>query len=342
LEDFEAPPDPLPASYHYHETDGKGRKYRVVGNPAKSVPDFLNREMSLRRLGKMMQHLWLAGAKRPATQLHFQVAMGRHIVIVDRMDLHLVWDEKGWIFVKPVPRFLVDPEFWRQNLNCPGTYQYELDGAGRNSKAVTQSSGVDEQDPAVCRMRYTKGVALGFLYTYACLISSESDFIIANEKNLLPRDTDGSTIKWTKWKSLAREILEQHDPDEINSRFERAELRLSRINLIHRFTRLPPFDPYLRGWRDYSTLFRENLAWMATATIFIALVLTAMQVGLATDRLQGDVRFQRASYGFTVLALLGPMCAFGLIVLVALLNLVKDLPWALRDRSPQLRDTVAA
>ncbi|GAB1311990.1 hypothetical protein MFIFM68171_02200 [Madurella fahalii] len=51
-----------------------------------------------------------------------------------------------------------------------------------------------------------------------------------------------------------------------------------------------------------------------------------MQVGLATERLQGNTAFQQASYGFTIFAILGPLCAFGLVVLDALFHLVKDLP----------------
>ncbi|KAM7209827.1 hypothetical protein V8F06_014790 [Rhypophila decipiens] len=69
---------------------------------------------------------------------------------------------------------------------------------------------------------------------------------------------------------------------------------------------------------------------MAAATVFVALVLTAMQVGLATERLQGNAAFQQASYGFTIFAILGPLCVFGLVVLDALFHLVKDLPSLLR------------
>jgi membrane-bound metal-dependent hydrolase YbcI (DUF457 family) len=139
----------------------------------------------------------------------------------------------------------------------------------------------------------------------------------------LPRNTGGSTIKWENWQKLIRELVKKYDPDKIHPRFLRAELRLSRINTISRFTHLPPFNPYLGGWRNYSSLFRDNLAWMAAATVSIALVLTAMQVGLATDQLREDPSFQRASYGFTVFAILGPMCAFGVVALGALFNLIK-------------------
>ena len=44
---------------------------------------------------------------------------------------------------------------------------------------------------------------------------------------------------------------------------------------------------------------------MATAAIFVALVPTAMQVGLATEQLRGNAAFQQASYGFAVFAILG-------------------------------------
>lgn len=60
---------------------------------------------------------------------------------------------------------------------------------------------------------------------------------------------------------------------------------------------------------------------MAAVTIFIALVLAAMQVGLASDALRDNASFQLASYGFTVFAILGPICAFSLLVLRALLTL---------------------
>ncbi|KAK4116037.1 hypothetical protein N656DRAFT_774228 [Canariomyces notabilis] len=225
------------------------------------------------------------------------------------MDLHLLWAKEGRLFVKPIPRFLLDPAFCQRHLQCPG------DCTCRDPPGDT------------CWGTPRK-VALGFLYTYVCLISSESDFHVANEKRLLPRGEDDSPIEWANWKTLARALLRtyERDPAAVHPRFLRAELRLSRINAIHRFTRLPPFEPYLRGRHNYSSLFRDNLAWMAAGTVFVALVLTAMQVGLATERLRGNAAFQLASYGFTIFAILGPMCAFGLVVLGALFNLLKDLP----------------
>lgn len=302
--------DLLPASYHYYNASGK----RIVADPDKDVWAFLRSELSLGRLGEMLQHLWFAGAKHAPRQLHFQVAIGREIVVVDRMDLHLVWDKDGKIFLKPIPRFLLDPDFWQNNLNCP--YGCMCPG----SSAPWCMDGL-------------RKVALGFLYTYACLISSETDFFLANEKRLLPRKALDATIEWEEWKSLARGLLNGYDPDNVHPRFLRAELRLSRINTINRFTRFPPFQSYLRGWNNYSTFYRDNLAWMAGTAVFVAVVLAAMQVGLATERLQRDANFQSASYGFTVFCILGPICAFGLLVLGSVLKFfIADLPAALKQR----------
>jgi hypothetical protein len=41
--------------------------------------------------------------------------------------------------------------------------------------------------------------------------------------------------------------------------------------------------------------------------VYITIVLTAMQVGLATHRLCNDDRFQNASYGFTIFSILTPL-----------------------------------
>jgi hypothetical protein len=78
--------DTLPATYHYHEAASK----RVVSDPSEDTLAFLRRELSLGRLADMLRHLWFAGAKRPAMPLHFHIAIGREIVIVYRMDLHLL------------------------------------------------------------------------------------------------------------------------------------------------------------------------------------------------------------------------------------------------------------
>lgn len=130
-----------------------------------------------------------------------------------------------------------------------------------------------------------------------------------------------------------KEVLKSVKKKEIDARFYRGELRLSRLDTVHRLTQSPPLTPYFRSTRQYKDLFLENVTWLATVTVFIALVLTAMQVGLATDQLKDNSSFMAASYGFTVFAILRPLGVFGLVLLFALYSLLKDLPYLLRLKS---------
>ncbi|KAF5581271.1 hypothetical protein FPCIR_10264 [Fusarium pseudocircinatum] len=287
----------LPASFHHYAEYGN-TKLRTLGVPAHDVQRFLESELCLGDLEGLLNYLWFAGAKRLVHRLHLQLAMGRHIAVADKMDLHLLWQNNGRVFIKPLPKFLLHSTFWKEHLRCDVT------------DCACNASSSDMATIRGCK-RNLQRVALGFLYSYVCLISSEVDFSIANECRLLPRDENDATIKWREWKQFAAEFLESHKDENIHPRFLRAELRLSRINTISRLISIPSFNPYYREWRNYEDFFKDNLSWLAASTVFIALVLTAMQVGLATDRLQGNESFQRASYGFTVLSILGPLCALG-------------------------------
>ncbi|OQE21744.1 hypothetical protein PENSTE_c011G10310 [Penicillium steckii] len=124
---------------------------------------------------------------------------------------------------------------------------------------------------------------------------------MALENNLLPCELNESS--WKSWRKMDNEILSNDIEKMVHPRFLRAELRLARLDTIHRLLVTPPFYPYLRRYWDYSSLFRAIITLLATATIFVALILTAMQVGLATDQLKESQSFMAASYGFTVFAI---------------------------------------
>ncbi|KAI4858955.1 hypothetical protein F4820DRAFT_193497 [Hypoxylon rubiginosum] len=53
----------------------------------------------------------------PLRPLHHQLLLDRDVVIAEQMDLHLVWTP-GRIFLKPLPPFLLEPRFWRDQLAC--------------------------------------------------------------------------------------------------------------------------------------------------------------------------------------------------------------------------------
>lgn len=130
------------------------------------------------------------------------------------------------------------------------------------------------------------------------LISHESDFFIAEEKH---------------W--LLTEVTQHGGPSSSNSkidaRFIYRELRLSRLVKIYRHSQRP-----LPAWLHVALApVRDDFAWLASAAVCIAIVLTAIQVGLAMESVADNDAFQSASYGFNVFLILGPLVAKGRIIL---------------------------
>ncbi|KAJ6087123.1 hypothetical protein N7467_006037 [Penicillium canescens] len=150
---------------------------------------------------------------------------------------------------------------------------------------------------------------------------------MAQNHHLLPEN-----VTWEQWVTLVRQLLENGaaNPKNVNARYLFGELRLSRLNKIYAFR----YGSILRGYQftyqTYGELFHDYLAPLAATTIYVALVLTAMQVGLATKRLNGNLAFQRASYGFTVLSILGPLIAILLVGFIGLLQFINNLLATLR------------
>ncbi|KAL6918497.1 hypothetical protein ACHAP8_009910 [Fusarium lateritium] len=245
----------------------------------------LDEELNLDRLTRIHDWLWIAGRPRPPHPLHEHCMISRKIIITEKLDLHLVWDT-GYIFIKPLSRFLLEPCFWKEFLSC--------DNLGTR-----------------CNCKDLRERALGFLNSYAALITYESDFHIAKEMRLIPEEVD-----WMVWRIAVRELMNSSPMyNSIDRRFLYGELRLSRLDKIYFFWETP-LQGYMTHWYQYSTFFRDNFALLASSTVLVALVLTAMQVGLATEALQSDSAFQSASYGFTVFSILGPLAAVGLFLVV--------------------------
>jgi hypothetical protein len=119
--------------------------------------------------------------------------------------------------------------------------------------------------------------------------------------------------------TLVKEILATNNlHQKIDGRFNYGELRLSRLNKIYNIRQASILRGYMSHWQwtRYGDFFQENLAWLTAATVYIAVVLGAMQVGLATDTLVANRTFQLASYGFTVFSILGPLIGLSIIGVV--------------------------
>ncbi|KAF4490393.1 glycosyltransferase family 28 domain containing protein [Fusarium agapanthi] len=242
-----------------------------------SDPNFLERELSVSRLNDVQEWLWACGRPMPPRPLHHQRLISREIVISELSELHMIW-WRNRIFLKPIPAYLLDPDFWVSNISDTA----HLDVAEGNIDAS----------------------ARGFLFSYAALIAYKSDFRIAKEHGLLPEE-----VTWEGWKALTAEILDNHRYDRVNPRYWYGELRLSRLNKVYALRK----GYLLRGYSRvashtvYGDLIRDNFSVLAGILGYVVIALTAMQVGLGVDRLVENQAFQDVSYGLTVFTLIVPL-----------------------------------
>jgi hypothetical protein len=61
---------------------------------------------------------------------------------------------------------------------------------------------------------------------------------------------------------------------------------------------------YMSDSTWYRAFFERNFAWLLAVFAHVTVILSAMQVGLATERLQGSRPFQDASWGFAVTSII--------------------------------------
>lgn len=295
----------LPVAAASYRTDPKDPSHSDLVPASLDDSAYLEQELGLGRLKKHCKKLWVAGRPLPPRPLHYQRLLGREIVVAERMDLHLIWTS-GRIYIKPIPRFLLDPSFWNKYLAC------------QHGPDCWQTT-----DPP-CDSSKLRRCALGFLFSYAALICHESDFQVANDSHLLPEN-----IYWDDWRDFVAELDTKHIYNKIDERFRYGELRLGRLNKLQL---VASGAKYLSSWSRYGDFFSENFTWLASTTVYIAVVLTAMQVGLATTSLADNEAFQRASYGFTIFAIIGPLAASGLILAVFVHMFISNCVWALSFR----------
>lgn len=258
-------------------------------SPNSNCGQFLSDDLSVQRIEDVLPYLWLVGRPYPARALNIQRVLKREIVATTDASLHLVWTT-GKIYVKALPRYMTTASFYDQCLGPP-----------------------PPRGPAPL------GPALGFLFSYMALIPTELDFAIARELHLIHEG-----YKWQEWRALVTRILEDYPHNTIYThiprRYIHGELRSSRLDKLFRYRYGKVLHGYsaLLGNTRYVNFFEENLRFVTAATVYTALVLTAMQVGLAAGPLQNNDSFIMASYGFTIFAILSPIICVGLVVAIAI------------------------
>ncbi|KAK0757533.1 hypothetical protein N5P37_010260 [Trichoderma harzianum] len=246
-----------------------------IFGPTSDLQEFLQQELFVRKINAVQDWLWACGRPMPPRPLHHQRVLSRDIIVTENPELHLIWGPQG-IHLKPLPEYLLDSYFWKQHI---------LSNANQEHTELEQC-------------------ARGFLFSYCALIGHYSDFRIARENGLLP-----DAVTWEYWKILSSQILQQHRYSTVNPRYWYGELRLGRLNKIYRFRKGHLLRGYSRisGYAIYGDLIRDNFASLITVLGYVVIVLTAMQVGLATDKLVSNSAFQAASYGLTIFSIIAPL-----------------------------------
>ncbi|CAG8007413.1 unnamed protein product [Penicillium salamii] len=236
----------------------------VIGLSLEDVYGHLSKELATPLLDELYERLWLVARKTGShiDTLHMQKVKGRSIIPTEDPKLHLVW-KKGTIYIKPVPQFLLNHDFWVHYLQPPGQIS-----SPTIPPLIHKSidSGFD------------RSIAMGFLRSYAYLVKYPLDFAMAKEHYLVPAD-----ITWIQWSTFINNFRLLGNRDVAN-RYHYGQLRLSRLNWAVRI-----FGPQHTPTR----LFYENNYWsvgefMERATIpllflfaSISIALSAMQVALA-------------------------------------------------------------
>ena len=311
----------------------------VPGEPrvklaSEDVQAFFVRELHTPLLDDLYTRLWLVARRDSGNidPLHRQKIKGRQILLTEDPKLHLIW-RRDKIYIKPVPLCLLSHQFWTDYL-CRSSPKQTIPSSITSS---TSEGKEGEGESAVQQNDYA--VALGFLRSYASLISHYSDFQIARENHLFPVD-----LEWTAWCTFIANFGAAED-HQVAKRYHYGQLRLSRLNWVVRI-----FQPYGKStswfyeiphWNITSYL-HQSIVPLVFSFASISLVLSAMQVILSVptdrfgmDQLDDNISIRivsRAFWVFSIIVLLLSGAIWTLMLLLPLCGLMWQLLWGFRHR----------
>ncbi|KAK5049428.1 hypothetical protein LTR84_004357 [Exophiala bonariae] len=265
------------------------------------VHRFLCAFFDLSRLDVIRKMLWLIAVPGAPRSLYYQKLLRREIVIVEELDLHLVW-AKSRIFLKPLPDFLLNYEFWENNISC---------------------------EPQLHR------AACGLLYSYCGLIRFDHDFRVAQEYHLI-----SAKFGYREWTEFTRTILsnlDPHDSNNVATRFRYGELRLNRLDTIYRYS---PQDfsisNMLQGFphalAESYVPYMDQYNNAVSAFGVIVIVLSAFNLSLSARSKNPNPDLQQVAYGFAIFAM--TLCALitGLFIVLPLFTSLATIYGSLLTR----------
>lgn len=288
-------------------------KTHLPGAPQISVPcsrnevrvqdqinTYLRNELISSALNDFSPYLWLIATQNSShiSSLTHQIVRGRNIVITERPDLHLTWIYDR-VYLKPIPKVLLSHAFWKCFLNED-----------------------DECSPAPIAKKEAAEAAKGYLRSYSHLIRHRSDFVIASEKGLIPRNTSYSRlIKFLQ-------NFEQMPDSEVSPRYLFGELRVGRLNFWFKIIFRRMAFQKIHG--DYASYFARFYGPFLFAFSVLSVLLSAMQV-LLQARSLGSSAAVTIIHRFSVFAMI--LVAIVVIAFIAMLLMLvlRELVFACAD-----------
>ncbi|KAI1752452.1 hypothetical protein F4782DRAFT_116478 [Xylaria castorea] len=254
-----------------------------IQDTANGWNDCFARDLETKIIDDIYPHLWLVATQDAAhiDPLHKQVVKRRAIITAEDPKLHLVWFYDT-VYIKPLPDYFLNYAIWREHIPEPPVELVHT------------------------RPRYNKHrAALGFLRSYGFLIQHESDFIIAQKANLLPK-----YVSFQRFQKFIRPFRSLND-DDVSHRYRYGQFRLTRLNLAVRIIRITSIVHPSRSERQLPWHYQQqrwqssqHLQHYAAPLIFIfailSLILSSMQVVLAALGSDTWEVFVRVSWGFSV------------------------------------------
>ena len=265
------------------------------------VHRFLCAFLDLSRFDAIRKMMWLIAVHGAPRSLYYQKFLRREIVIAEELDLHLVW-AKSRIFIKPLPDFLLNYEFWEAYISC---------------------------EPQLHR------AACGLLYSYCGLIRFGHDLQVAQEYHLVNVNLD-----YRAWTEFARTILPNlnpHDSNTMDTRFQYGELRLNRLDTIYRYS---PYkfsvSSILQGFPHALTEsyvpYMDQYNNAVSAFGVIVIILSAFNLSLSAHSKSPDPDLQQAAYGFALFAMILCAALIGLFIVLPLISSLATIYGAIATR----------
>jgi hypothetical protein len=278
---------------------------------SQAISDLLAAELDTPVLNEINQYLHFVASPSydNIDALHEQRIRHRTVVPAEDPSLHLVWSYET-IFVKPIPPFLLNFTAWRQILLPPFQENDDL-----HSISVSPTKRWSYQ---IANLSSDCKAALGFLRTYALLVRHESDFIVAQGANLIPKE-----LSYSQFQHFIKPFL-SIPASSVTPRYHYGQIRLKRLNWAVRL--LQPRSMSARSWlaihlyyqppfsqsRDYVRSWGPPLVFTFAV---MSLTLSAMQVVLQALGPNTWPAFVKASWGFSIAAMIF-LTALGAVVFV--------------------------